>query len=279
MKIKPVGKAVGNWSDWKSPNDWKQEDILPSPGVYQLAVFRNEQQAKLYSPTTSNCHLLRKEPHYQGVVYIGKAICLQERYWLLVQSWCSGTSVPRHGSRKTYNQNHLEAKERFCPGEVRCRYKPLASMNWVEFREKLKLGLKPGASWQQQLHALWPDSGTLPKGLGEKQPNSDEDRLIQSAIATFSEEGNLLGAFNKIYGIPPLLNKRPPEYLGWSPNDAEMEEWLRKQIEEEDQIPDDHAIRLRAYEKWEKRRRPYGDDWTDWFDAELELWEHAILEG
>jgi len=132
---------------------------------------------------------------------------------------------------------------------------------------------------QQKLFALWPDSGTLPNGFAGRVPDEEYDRSFQSAIASFSEEKALLNSFQKIYGCPPLLNKRPPENLGNPPTTSELRQWLQLQFEDEERIPTDSVIRLRAYQKWRERGRPLGDEWTDWFAAEVELWEDAILEA
>lgn len=277
MTIQPVGRSRNIWSQWSTPDNLRKDDIPPSPGVYQLAVFRNDKRAMIHSATT-NERLLAAESEYLGVVYIGKAVCLSERFWHLVQSWTSGTPVVRHGSRKNYNQDHRGAQGIFLPDQVRCRCKPMASVNWVKFRDERKAGLKSGAKWQEQLNAIWSDSGTLSKDLAKRPPGGEEDSMCQSAIVTFSEEGQLLKKFKTIYDCMPLLNKRKPENLGDSLTERELKKWLQDEMDKMDRIPDDHAIRQRAYEIWLGRDRPELDDWTDWFGAETELWEHVILE-
>ncbi len=39
------------------------------------------------------------------------------------------------------------------------------------------------------------------------------------------------------------------------------------------QRPDHSVVQARANELWVKRGRPLGDDWNDWFNAELQISE------
>ena len=53
--------------------------------------------------------------------------------------------------------------------------------------------------------------------------------------------------------------------------------WVAAEEAAMESIPCDEGIHFRAFEKWRDRGSPNGDDWKDWFDAELELWERIIL--
>lgn len=182
----------------------------------------------------------------------------------MVESWLPGACVVKHGSPKNYNNNHNQAKSKFSPDEVRCRFKPIGSVNWLKFRAKLNAGKQPEATWKEKLNVLWPDNG--------------QNVEYQSATATFSEERTLLIKFKNIYGKWPLLNIFGPHSLGSKLTTQEVMTWLKNEMEKMDRIPSEDNIRQLAFEKWLERGCPQGDDWVDWFDAEQHLWENIILE-
>lgn len=261
MKTKPVGNAVGVWSGWKAPDDWRKRDIPPSPGVYQLAVFRDGQRATIRTAPRDPSYLPEEvdrlaaiEESNRGLVYVGKAICLDDRFWRLVRSWQMIPTSQLHDSRKTYNQNHRQVQSIFQPSEARCRYKRLSVFNW---RTRMKGEI---AKLREE---LWPDSGQ-----GHERP---------SAVATFSAEGTMLKEYLKWFRELPLLNKKGAEDFGPPATDEEIEV-LWHELERFDDALDESTLRVAAYYRWIERKCPHQDDWGDWFAAQQETWER-ILKG
>lgn len=159
-----------------------------------------------------------------------------------------------HDSRETYNENHNGVQSLFDPVEVRCRCKPLTSINWRTRKKDEYADIRD---------VLWPDSGQ-----GHEMP---------SAVASFSAEGTGLNEYSRWYRELPLLNKKPADKLGAKPTDAELEAYWRE-TEAFDDSMDDEALRTAAYYRWIQRGRPPGDDWTDWFEAEQSAWEQVLKD-
>lgn len=269
-KIKPVGISINSWTDWRSPADIRRENIPPYPGVYQLAAFT---AASIYTlPAAGGHYAVHKEESdtFEGIVYTGKAVCLQERFWLMVQSWQSNKARAKHGSRKSYNGNHKCAKTHFKVTDLKVRYKAIGSVDWFKFREKLRKARDPGASWLEALAAIWPDLG----GRGNSASNPEEYSTVN---ATFVAERSLLQKFHTAFGCLPLLNKRGPDSMGPEADDSFVYNWIAAEEAAMESIPCDDGIRFRAFEKWRERRNPVGDDWKDWLDAEAELWDCTLL--
>ncbi|MCL5945587.1 MAG: DUF2934 domain-containing protein [Planctomycetes bacterium] len=273
-KIKPVGTNRNTWTDWQTPIDICQERIPPSPGVYQLAAFvdnpiypqpNKEREAKAACKDSYEA--------FNGIVYTGKAVCLQERFGLLVQSWQPNVSSGRHGSRKSYNCNYRGCQQKFTPCQVKCRWKQIGSINWLEQRETLKRVRNNQGSLADHLKAIWGQCGKPEKASNPPRRNN----MYDTVWATFSEESKLLKKFHKIFGCLPLLNRRSGESLG-ERNGEWLVQWVEAEESAMESIPSDDGIRFRAFENWRDRGCPSNDDWVDWFAAELALWERVILE-
>jgi hypothetical protein len=271
--IQPVGRAKNKWTQWYSPIDIRQQEIPPCPGVYQLAAFCGR---PLYTPKNPP-RIISKEDSdvFEKIVYTGKAVCLQERFWLLVQSWQRSGSPTCHGSRKSYNSNHLNCQQHFQLQNVKCRWKQIGSTNWLQCRQTLKNFESPQTPISDAVKVIWCESGK-PQKMSCCPSWTDAPSTV---TATFSEESSLLRKFHCIFGCLPLLNKRPPESLGPKPDKKLIWEWVTAEEFAFESIPHEDGICFRAFERWRERGCPNNDDWTDWFAAELELWERIILEN
>lgn len=266
--IKPVGTPLNSWADWESPAGLRREGIPASPGVYQLGAFT---AVSIYTPAADRPGTQNDTSDILNrIVYIGKADCLQERFWLLVQSWQPNTSIAPHCSRKSYNGSHNCVQTLFNPADVRVRYKLIGSVDWPKFREYLKKSRAPGASLMEAVNGLWADHGWRAKS------RSDQNEYL-TVNATFVEERSLLRKFKTAWGVLPLLNKRGPESMGDTADDTFIRQWLIDEEAAMDSVPCADGVRFRAFKKWRERGSPLGDEWRDWFDAETELWERVVL--
>jgi len=133
-------------------------------------------------------------------------------------------------------------------------------MDWHEIRRSQNAAEK-ARELESMLPLLWPDSGQ-----GHDAP---------SAVATFSEEGNMLKEFVKWFGDKPVLNKQDAEDLGPPPTADELEQYWRE-CENFDDMINEESIREAAYFIWRDRDSPLGDDWADWYKAERDAWEKIL---
>ena len=257
------------WSRWTDPDSWHRSSVPESPGVYQLAVFRQGRRERMDSvtpkaewPPERLDRIQAVDKEYRGIVYIGKAVCLKERFWRLIRSWQLVPTKNLHDSRDTYNKNHRNSQGLFGPREVRCRYKQLSTINWPKLRSRQRAAKNPN-DIASLLTFMWPDSG--------------QDRSKPSAAATFSMEGRMLDTYECWYGNRPLLNKAGAEVLGSKPTESWLEQYFLEQ-ELFDDILDENVMREMAYFNWISRGCPPRDDWNDWFAVERATW-NRILTG
>lgn len=218
--IESVGDTYNIWTPWREPISYTKRDIPKTPGEYQLGLFNDDNKIEVLNfvsdPSWSKDI---NDRHSKGaelicnVIYIGKAVCLYDRFWKLVKSWGSNPPSALHDSKKTFDQD-VNLQAQITPHTVKCRYRSISKVNWYDRRKK---GFE-----QKLIKTLWPDIGT--------------DRKHDSAAASTFAETESLKKYKKYFGHYPILNKKGPEILGEEVTLEWLENyWLKNEkFEDED---------------------------------------------
>jgi hypothetical protein len=206
------------WSQLKAPDDWKQAEIPQAAGHYQLAaVDANGELVTVphapagNQPAETVEQLEQGRVAYKGVLYIGKASNLHERFWHLVESWLTNTQPPSnpHESRKKWNKDPA-LQNQYPVGQMRCRF--LAE-------GKVKSGQRLEGAAEEYHNIIW-------------GPDDDARRTGQpTPAALVSLEASELMKYETCMGHLPPLNTKPADRPADVPPRLTVEE-------------DSHEIRL-----------------------------------
>jgi len=275
-KIKPVGTARHQPSKWRSPSDWRENDIPEVPGWYHVRCVDNS-NAPICVPFTPDpgwdsvvrAHMEKVATDLSEVIYIGKAADLRKRFWKeLVQSWLPGKApTDPHPSRKNWNACPPHQSTYPAAG-IQCRYFPVG------------INAMGTAPTDDLAHLMADFFGWI-----EKDARKTE-QLTPAAAAT--AEKSMLLKYLRVFGHLPPLNIKPPERLGdevtaaWlhdlfmaegldirfgDAGDQSLKEVIRSLMRRDKAL--DPCVRYHhqvdAYYHWRNRGSPPGDDWTDWF--------------
>lgn len=184
------------WSEMKRPDEWTQADIPSSAGHYQLLAVDTDGELVVLDPQVvasspeANERLAAARTDYAGVIYIGKASDLHDRFWKLVRSWRSSNRTSQvHESRKTWDASKdLQAK--FPANRMRCRFMPLGH---THAGKRLSTEAK-------KVHDAF------------SVPDDDARKTNQpTAAAIMTNEASELIKYVKCMGYLPPLNTKPPD--------------------------------------------------------------------
>lgn len=211
-------KGYGTWKPWRSPADWTAARIAGlehRPGVYMVRAITAPQTPVEFSVVMSGGgatpeELKKRATPLQGVIYIGKAVDLTNRFGTLAFSWQSNPPVGAHTSARNYLRKDAAFRQQFPADKIELRCMPIGTKDWTD--KALAEGLLDiSQNWFWQHYPHWT------QGHG----NSDMD---QTCAATISAEQSLLCLYYKVFGDFPPLNIRQPNMIGAKLDDA----WLAK---------------------------------------------------
>jgi len=190
--IRPNGIGRVMWSTLKSPSEWREGEIPSASGVYErIAVDINGD--KIAFPIAYNGpdqtirdRMQRYAGQMHGVIYVGKASDLSERFGNLASTWASKTTPSdSHGSRKKWDLSSSLQLKYPCE-RMMCRYLALGSdMSHVE------------------IHRVAPEFKDV--FFPEDARKSDNP---QTAVATV-EENRLFREFGRCFGAAVLRTDGP----------------------------------------------------------------------
>lgn len=210
--------GYGLWNSWRSPAEWTRDRIATlghRPGVYMLRSIHSTDKPVEFplavwtdgSGAAAN-DLTTRAHSLQGVLYIGKAIDLIDRFGLLVKSWQTDPPTPGHTSAKNYFGKDVGFQQHFPASKVELTCKSIGSKDWTDaaLADGL-LGISQDWFWEH--YPQWT------QGHGSSQ-------MDQTVAAAIENERALLCLYRKVFGkFPPLNVDTPKDY------DAQLDqEWL-----------------------------------------------------
>lgn len=240
--IKPLGTDPRQPSLWQPLADWNKADIPPYSGVYRVRCALGgvaqphpvpderpiEKTVDAGNNVTNGgrmsserfAHLV-KGLDFDGVLYIGKAVCHQDRFWHLLQTWKKDSgqdSKSNHGSYNTWLRKKL--RQKYPIADLQFRFVPISDVPWHP---------ESPSEAQKLSYILWPQKGTDPSNL--------------TVAASFAEEDSLLRKYLNFYGKLPILNTAYPhrDKMGGK----EKTEWMERHLAGlEEAMPSEPEIEL-----------------------------------
>lgn len=213
--------GTGVWTPFKKASEWKRGDIPRHPGLYNvIAVDSNDQTIAWPTPSGTDPasvkradRVLRKE--FPGVLYVGKACNLQDRFWKLIRSWSDSKKMPSdcHGSRETWDSSPA-FKGSYPFTQMRFRCMPVSGSDW----KKLKAAAEEGGL--ESILAGVPGTDT-PLG---------HDRTFPVVEHLSIREYQAIARYHQYAGALPALNRIAGEHPGDLPDQAW---WLQHQSEQQ----------------------------------------------
>jgi len=198
--------------------EWERKEIPCRPGLYQLVAVdeHGEPLKDTDGGGSQQCERVSRafQNRYAGVLYIGKACNLQDRFWKLIQSWKSVNKPPStcHGSRKTWEE--LSLKTKYPLDRMRFRYMPISSTNWKKMKQLAK---------QDGIESLLAEVPTGTRSLGH-------DRSFAPVEHLAIKEYQMLKGFHRLTGRLPWLNRIHGEHPGGFPDETW---WLQHEREQD----------------------------------------------
>ncbi len=158
---------VNVWTPWESPAVWPKESLAhvpPSPGICTVRrVDPNGDPVRLPviladpSVQATPVDLAKRAEGWQGVVYVGKAVDVQNRFALLVNSWVPNPPSKPHTSRENWDQKDAAFRAQYPPDEMQVRFKRMSNKDWAV--STLRKAYRPYAE-SQAGEPGWPYANT-----------------------------------------------------------------------------------------------------------------------
>ncbi len=249
--LNPIGEGQKKWSDLKKPNGWKTKLIQSSAGIYQV-VFCDDQGNPQEVPSNlqfTNLNIFNQIDNkrgchqFKGVLYIGKAKNLKDRFSLLCRSWVNQPKSDKlHGSRVTYNQNH-DIQKVIPLKSIYLRFFRIGTSYTGTKQRNLTKEIKGKAgNFAKLMTSQSPYDSTTEEEIKQKAreidalseeirktlfPDDGKNRTHPSAGASTSEEYSCLIKFVSCFEHLPLLNK-----IKWESGETITEKDLNDYFEE-----------------------------------------------
>jgi len=197
------------WTKWMDPNTVQQSEIAPAAGIYELLSVDIEDRPLQFNSVTPIALGVNQDDiiGLQGVLYIGKADDLRDRYWKFVQSWQTGSSVDGHGCRTKKYEPDAKIQRDFPLSCLRVRHMPIVEHSQSDdHAEQVRKALIPYDVQRRTRNVeLIANPGMSPN------PRNDYASYV---------EGEHLRLFVKCFGSLPILNKTKGETESPKPSDA-----------------------------------------------------------
>lgn len=161
--------------------------------------------------------LAKRAALLQGVLYVGKAVDLNDRFGKLAASWQTDPPTPAHTSAENYLRQDAAFRQQFPASKVEITCMAIGSKDWTDkvLADGL-LGLPQDWFWRHYPH--WT------QGHG----NAQMDQTVAAAIDT---ERSLLCLYRMILGDFPPLNLDTPNCIGAKLDHAWLESLFKHDID------------------------------------------------
>ncbi len=209
------------------------------PGVYLLRAITSPQTPVQFQVTLGSGgsgaapeDLAKRAAWLQGILYVGKAADLNDRFGKLATSWLTDPLTPAHTSAVNYLQEDAAFRQQFPATKVEIACKPIGSKDWTD--KALAEGLLDlPQDWFWQNYPYWT------QGHG----NAQMDQTVAAAIDT---ERSLLCLYRMVFGDFPPLNRDTPNCIGTKLDDAWLESLFKHGVDPAQADPAvDAAVEMR----------------------------------
>lgn len=219
--------GYGTWRGWRTPLAWTAQDIAAlghRPGVYLVRAM-TQQGKPVEFPVTLSAggarataeDLQQRAAFLQGVLYVGKAVDLTNRFGSLAASWQNSPPTRKHTSAHNYLLEDAAFRTQFPATLMELNCMPIGSKDWSD--KSLSsglLGLPQEWFWRNYPH--WT------QGHGSSE-------MDQTCAATIDKERSMMCMYRQAFGDFPPLNKKLPNCIGARLDQAWLHELFSGEID------------------------------------------------